>query len=121
VLVDSAPVTARASGAGTDDAVPPPEATVGEAEVLGTGAEAEPQDLPEEPDDGALAGDISHEATAPASPTPKEPVGTTAVKDPTDDEETVKKVTTGVGDQKDSGVKNDAGSAEKPAADADDE
>jgi hypothetical protein len=121
VLVESAPGPAGASSAVANDAVRPPEATVGEVEVLGTGAEAGPQDLPEEPDDGALAGDISHEATAPASPTPKEPVGTTAVKDPKDDEETVKKVTTGVGDQKDSGVKNDARSAEKPAADADDE
>jgi hypothetical protein len=120
VLVDSAPIPAGASGAGTDDAVPPPEATVGEAEVLGTGAEAEPQDLPEEPDNGALSGDISDNATAPASHA-KGPVGTTSLKDPKDDEETVKKVTTGVGDQKDSGVKSDSGSAEKPAADEDDE
>lgn len=98
-----------------DDAVPLPEATVGEAEVPDTGTEAEPQDLAEEPADAALAGDISHDGTAPAD-LPTKPVDTTPGKDsPKENEETGKKVTAGV--EKGSGDQ----SAEKPAADAGDE
>ena len=113
VLVDSVPGPAGASSAVTNDAVPPPDATAGEADAAGTAAEAEAeaeaeaQDPPEALADAA--DDSSQDVTAPAG-LPTKPVDTT-VKDLSKKvDETVKKVTAegeeGSGDQ----------SAQKPAA-----
>jgi hypothetical protein len=127
VLVDSASGVVETTSAATDAAVSPPqdEAT-GEADVVTTGADAEPQDPLKAPavTDVSLSSGISHDATEPAAP-PKKPVDATSVKvAPKEVDTTVKKVTAGVekddGAKDGTGVKNDAGTDAKPASNSDD-
>ncbi|HEV7419816.1 MAG TPA: hypothetical protein VGO30_08225 [Mycobacterium sp.] len=125
-LVDSAPSLAETTSAAIADAITPSqEATTGEADVVATGADVEPQDPLKAPavTDASPSSDISHDATEPAA-LPKKPVDATPVKvAPKEVDTTVKKVTAGV--EKDAGAKdgigaNDAGADAKSASASDD-